>query len=89
MTRPDPRTVAVALLSARADDATVCPSEVARGLVEDRDGGRTDWRGAMPAVHAVIDEMVADGSVWLSWKGERLATRSGPYRLHRGPAFPK
>jgi hypothetical protein len=40
-----------------------------------------DWRSAMPFVHAAIDGLVRDGAVRLSWKGARLATRSGPYRI--------
>jgi hypothetical protein len=35
----------------------------------------------MPSVHAAIDGLVRDGAVRLSWKGERLAARSGPYRI--------
>ncbi|WP_343228378.1 DUF3253 domain-containing protein [Sphingomonas yunnanensis] len=72
----DPRAVALSLLTRRAPDATICPSEVARAIAP-------DWRGAMPAVHAAIDGLVRDGQVRLSWKGRPLATRSGPYRIGR------
>jgi hypothetical protein len=71
----DPCATALDLLARRAAGATICPSEVARALSPE------DWRGAMPSVHAAIDGLVRDGSVRLSWKGERLATRSGPYRI--------
>ncbi|WP_375395549.1 DUF3253 domain-containing protein [uncultured Sphingomonas sp.] len=64
------RAATLALLDRRTPDATVCPSEVARALV-------TDWRGAMPIVHAAIDDMLADSVVRLSWKGVMLATRTG------------
>lgn len=73
----DPRATALDLLAHRAAGATLCPSEVARALSPD------DWRGAMPSVHAAIDGLVCDGLVRLSWKGEALATRSGPYRIGR------
>jgi len=72
----DPRTATLFLLAHRAPDATICPSEVARAIAP-------EWRGAMPAVHVAIDELVRDGLVRLSWKGRPLATRSGPYRIGR------
>ncbi|MFS0738119.1 DUF3253 domain-containing protein [Sphingomonas sp. 1P06PA] len=72
----DPRAETLSMLARRAPDATICPSEVARMIAP-------DWRGAMPAVHAAIDGLVADGLVRLSWKGRPLATRSGPYRIAR------
>lgn len=72
----DPRVAALSLLAQRAPDATICPSEVARAIA-------SDWRGAMPEVHAAIDEMVRDGLVRLSWKGQALANRAGPYRIGR------
>jgi hypothetical protein len=66
----------MSLLARRATDATICPSEVARAIA-------SDWRDAMPAVHAAIDGLVRDGLVQLSWKGRPLASRSGPYRIGR------
>jgi hypothetical protein len=35
----------------------------------------------MPIVHAAVDELVAQGLVRLTWKGDALATRTGPYRI--------
>jgi len=35
----------------------------------------------MPTVHATIDGMLAENLVQLSWKGEPLARRKGPYRI--------
>jgi len=72
----DPRAATLSLLASRAPDATICPSEVARSIA-------SDWRDAMPAVHAAIDDLVRDGLVRLSWKGRPLDTRSGPYRIGR------
>lgn len=79
--REDVRDVVLRLLAGRAPGATVCPSEVAR-VLGGLNGG--DWRGAMPAVHAAVDALVADGAVRLSWKGVALAARAGPYRIGRG-----
>lgn len=76
------RAVTLALLARRAADATVCPSEVARAIAAAV--GIADWRGEMPAVHAAIDGMVADGQIRLSWKGVAMPARNGPYRIGRG-----
>lgn len=72
----DPRAVTLSMLARRKTDATICPSEVARAIA-------SDWRRAMPSVHAAIDGLVHDGMVRLSWKGRPLAKRSGPYRIGR------
>lgn len=66
----------LALLAARAPDGSVCPSEVARAITRG-----PNWRSAMPTVHATIDGMLAENLVQLSWKGEPLARRKGPYRI--------
>ena len=66
----------------RAPGATICPSEVARTLAAA--AGKADWRGEMPAVHAAIDALVAEGRVRLSWKGSAMPAREGPYRIGRG-----
>ena len=76
----DAREATLALLAARAEDATVCPSEVARAVV----GLDGHWRDAMSEVHAAVDQMMGEGLVRLSWKGRTLATRAGPYRIGRG-----
>lgn len=79
------RDTILALLAARAPGATICPSEVARGMVAAKgtQTGPQDWRNAMPLVHAAVDQLLAEGFVRLSWKGELLATRAGPYRIGR------
>jgi hypothetical protein len=83
----DARSATLALLADRAAGATVCPSEVARAIAAA--AGTADWRGEMPAVHAAIDLMVADGLVRLSWKGVEMPARDGPYRIGlAGPAWP-
>ena len=81
------RTATLALLATRAPGATICPSEVARVLADaDAPGEKTDWRAMIPTVHAAIDALLASGEVHLSWKGEVLPSRSGPYRINRGLA---
>ena len=79
------REAALALLATRAPKATVCPSEVARVLAAAAClGGLTgDWRSAMPAVHAAVDQLLAERLVRLSWKGKGLTKRAGPYRIGR------
>jgi hypothetical protein len=38
----------------------------------------------MPMVHAMVDRLLAERLVRLSWKGKPLAARAGPYRIGRG-----
>lgn len=79
----DARAGILALLDARSPGLTICPSEVARTMFDGSqpDRGTEDWRDAMPAVHAAIDQLVSEGSVVLSWKGVVLDRREGPYRI--------
>lgn len=78
----DAREETLALLGRRAPGATICPSEVARLLASGADSEPAgDWRGAMPVVHAAVDQLLSEGLVTLSWKGEALKARTGPYRL--------
>lgn len=35
----------------------------------------------MPVVQAMVDQLLDDGLVQLSWKGRPLDSRSGPYRI--------
>lgn len=71
------RDAVLKLLEGRAIEVTICPSEVARNL------SATDWRDAMPTVHAAVDKLLDEGLIRLSWKGKPLTTRSGPYRICR------
>lgn len=74
------RKATLGLIAARADDATVCPSEAAR-LLAKGNGEPSQWRPMMPLVHAAVDQLLAEGLVEASWKGKRLGARKGPYRL--------
>ncbi|HEX8191374.1 MAG TPA: DUF3253 domain-containing protein [Allosphingosinicella sp.] len=78
------RAETLALLARRVPDATICPSEVARALASA--AGEPDWRSAMPAVHAAVDGLAAEGLVRLSWKGAAMPVREGAYRIGRGDA---
>lgn len=69
----------LSLLADRAADATLCPSEVARALARENAG--EEWRKAMPVIHEAVDRLLRNGAVRLSWKGQRMETRSGPYRI--------
>lgn len=80
----DARAATLALLARRSADSTICPSEVARAVAAT--AGTADWRGEMPAVHAAIDLMVAEGLVRLTWKGEAMPVRDGAYRIGRAGA---
>lgn len=75
------RAAVLTLLARRAPRATVCPSEVARAMAAAM--GEEDWRGAMPAVHAAVDGLVAARLVRLSWRGEVKPVREGAYRIGR------
>ncbi|HWW55535.1 MAG TPA: DUF3253 domain-containing protein [Sphingopyxis sp.] len=71
------RNVTLALLADRSEDASICPSEVARVISTD-----DDWRTSMPIVHTAVDTLLEQGIVQLSWKGHRLEQRTGPYRIN-------
>lgn len=77
------RAITQALLAGRASEGSVCPSEVARALAASSGASSVSWRDAMPLVHAVIDQLVAEDVVRLRWKGAALTTRNGPYRITR------
>ena len=81
----DARSAVLQLLDRRADQATICPSEVARMVARKAgaDPKGPSWRIAMPVVHAAIDQLGAEGAVELSWKGKVMASPHGPYRIRR------
>ncbi|GGZ62777.1 hypothetical protein GCM10008101_16250 [Lysobacter xinjiangensis] len=83
------RDCVVALLRRRADDASICPSEVARALSPDE----TEWRASMPQVRRVAAAMAESDEIAVT-QGERELPSSevmlagGPIRLRRGRGFP-
>lgn len=66
------------LMQQRGPGKTLCPSEIARDLAAGDDG---DWRARMAQVHAAVDRLHAEGAIALTWKGQPLAGRDGPYRI--------
>ncbi|UNK42383.1 DUF3253 domain-containing protein [Luteimonas sp. S4-F44] len=76
----------LALLSERAADASICPSEVARAL---RPGG--DWRVLMSGIREVAAALARDGVVLVTQHGAIVdadAPPPGPVRVRRGPRWP-
>ncbi|MDF1728039.1 MAG: DUF3253 domain-containing protein [Sulfitobacter sp.] len=65
-----------AQLDARGRGKTICPSDVARALME-------DWRPLMEEVRAVADEMAGRGEIRVTQKGDevRATEAKGPIRL--------
>lgn len=74
-----------ALLVARAAEASICPSEVARHLyAEDA------WRSAMPDVRCAAIVLAKRGVITITQSDHALdpdALISGPIRLRRGPRW--
>ncbi len=72
------------LLSERAGDASICPSEAAR-----RVGGEDAWRPLMEPARAAARRLVARGAIEIMQGGRRVdpSTAKGPIRL-RGTRRP-
>lgn len=77
----DPRLVASirSLLAARAEGATICPSEAAR------DVGGDDWRDLMQPARDAARALVEEGEVEVTQRGEvvDVTTARGPVRIRR------
>ncbi len=69
------------LLDARAPDATICPSEVARALV----GASGPWRALMPAIRQAAAGLVHEGRLVITRGGEivNVDAGGGPIRFGR------
>jgi hypothetical protein len=69
-----------ALARHRAPDRTICPSDAARVV------GGEHWRRHMDAVRWVAADMVADGLIEVTQRGEPAAAPwKGPIRIRRRP----
>jgi hypothetical protein len=68
----------LALLARRAPGKTICPSDAARAM-----GGDDGFRELMPVVRDAARELVAEGRIEVTQKGEPvdLETARGPIRL--------
>ncbi|MDF3308060.1 DUF3253 domain-containing protein [Rhodococcus sp. T2V] len=66
-----------ALLDARADSASICPSDVARAVAPD------DWRPLMESVREAARRLAAAGEVEITQKGAVVDPDSarGPIRI--------
>ncbi|MFG6278674.1 DUF3253 domain-containing protein [Microbacterium sp. 5K110] len=77
----DPRLVASirSLLAARAEGATICPSEVARAV------GGDEWRALMPSARDAARVLAEEGEVEVTQRGEvvDVTTARGPVRIRR------
>lgn len=72
--------------AARAETASLCPSEVARALA----APGTDWRAWMAPVREVACALALEGVIRLTRGGQTLdpqALGRGPIRVRRGPRF--
>ena len=67
------------LLEKRESGKTICPSEAARLLA----GPSGDWRAEMEHVHEASDALLEEGEIRISWKGQDIKKRRGPYRIAR------
>lgn len=76
----------VSLLSHRAADASICPSEVARAAEPQ------EWRALMPAVRAAAAGLAAAHVIDVTQRGESITldgSARGPIRLRRGASWPR
>ena len=69
----------VTLLEARAQDATICPSDAARAI------GGEEWRDLMEPARRAARRMVARGELQITQGGSVVdpSTAKGPIRLRR------
>ncbi|MEI5671806.1 MULTISPECIES: DUF3253 domain-containing protein [unclassified Nocardioides] len=72
----------LALLDARAADASICPSDVARDVDPD------DWRPLMQPVRDAAARLAASGRVEVTQQGQvvDVTTARGPVRIRRPQA---
>lgn len=82
------RETILALVQARGPQKSICPSEVARALVENQ--GTDDheqWRAQMDAVRAMAHRLAEEGRIIVTQKGETvdIRTAKGPVRLQLCP----
>ena len=77
----------VELLSQRATNASICPSDVARALAEDEPA----WRALMQPVREAAAVLALAECITITQGSQKLSPAQidrGAVRLRRGPAFP-
>jgi len=69
------------LLRSRGMGKTICPSEVARAVADSDE--RDEWEPLMSPVREAAQELVADGKIVVTQRGEVVdgRTAKGPIRL--------
>jgi hypothetical protein len=77
----------LALIAARAESATICPSDAARSLAP---GDEAAWRALMPEVRRVADDLQARGLIRVTARSHDVGAQDahGPIRLGRPRAGP-
>lgn len=75
----------VHLLSSRAAEATICPSEAARAVFPET------WRDHMEAARMAARRLVASGVIEITQGGHVVdpSHAKGPIRLRKGKGFPQ
>jgi hypothetical protein len=75
------RAAILELLEQRAPGKTICPSDAARAVAA------TDFRPLMDTARAAAAELVAEGKIEVTQRGEvvDIAQARGPIRLRRRP----
>ena len=70
-----------ALLTTRAPEASICPSEAARRCADDPEA----WQGLMEPARRAARRLVATGEVEITQRGRRVdpSTARGPIRIRR------
>ena len=76
---PQIETALLALIAQRGQDASACPSEVARDLSPD------DWRTLMPRVRQVAGQLALRGLLDISQGGRPVPSSTLPHGPWRGP----
>ena len=75
------------LLDERGEGKTICPSDAARSVYGEAQGGSPDdgWRDLMEPVRRASRRLVAEGQVVVTQGGEVVdpETATGPIRLRR------
>ena len=76
---PQIETALLALIAHRGQDASACPSEVARALSSD------DWRTLMPRVRQVVGQLALRGLLDISQGGQSVSPSTLPHGPWKGP----
>ena len=76
---PQIETALLALIAQRGQDASACPSEVARALSPD------DWRILMPRVRQVAGQLALRGLLDISQGGQSVSRSTQSHGPWKGP----